>query len=74
MELVSKIECTACTACLNSCPRNAITMKRDFEGFLYPEIIEELCIDCGICQKVCPISNPVEKEIPIKVLAAKKKC
>ena len=74
MELISKIECTACTACLNSCPKRAITMKRDFEGFLYPEIVDELCIDCGICQKVCPIRNSVKKELPIKVLAAKNKC
>lgn len=37
---VSKKDCTGCAACFNCCPANAITMKENFEGFLYPEIDE----------------------------------
>lgn len=50
--------CCGCTACMNVCPKAAIEMKEDFEGFLYPELDETKCINCGLCQKVCPIINP----------------
>lgn len=53
-DLIHSIEnCFGCTACLNVCPKNAITMQADSEGFLYPEINEN-CIDCKMCIKVCP--------------------
>lgn len=52
-------KCTGCGACLNSCPKNAITMELDKEGFLFPVINEELCIDCGKCFKVCPVTAPL---------------
>lgn len=29
-------------------------MQRDSEGFDFPHIDQTLCIDCGLCQKVCP--------------------
>lgn len=50
--------CCGCTACMNVCPRAAIEMKEDFEGFLYPELDESKCIGCGLCQKLCPLENP----------------
>lgn len=52
-------KCTGCTACLCACPKNAIQMVGDREGFLYPSINPISCIDCGICVSVCP----AEKEI-----------
>lgn len=45
-------------------------MQQDNEGFLYPQVDENTCIDCGLCEKVCPIVHPYEKREPIKVLAA----
>lgn len=48
-----KDDCCGCTACASACPRQAITMKPDALGFLYPEIDEDRCIDCGRCVKVC---------------------
>lgn len=47
--------CSGCHACFNACPQQCITMIPDDEGFLYPHIDNEKCIDCGLCQKVCPI-------------------
>ena len=54
IEIIQKDKCTGCGACLNACPKQAITMQFDEEGFEYPLIHQELCIDCGICQKKCP--------------------
>lgn len=53
--------CSGCAACYNVCPNDAITMKEDDEGFLYPEINEKLCTNCLICEKVCQIYNDNNK-------------
>ncbi|MDU1444058.1 MAG: Coenzyme F420 hydrogenase/dehydrogenase, beta subunit C-terminal domain [Clostridium cochlearium] len=50
-----KEKCCGCSACYNICPKQAIFMKPDEEGFLYPVIDEVLCVKCGKCTKVCPL-------------------
>ncbi|WP_270496557.1 4Fe-4S dicluster domain-containing protein [Eisenbergiella porci] len=52
-----KEQCCGCTACFAVCPKNAITMKPDEEGFMYPNINDEMCIRCYKCITVCPIKN-----------------
>ena len=47
-------ECFGCEACAQCCPKNAITMKENNEGFRYPEIDENKCIKCGACVGTCP--------------------
>lgn len=46
--------CSGCSACFNICPKQCIKMLEDAEGFLYPQIDTTRCIDCGLCEKVCP--------------------
>ena len=46
-------------------------MVEDGEGFLYPEVDAASCIDCGLCEKVCPWINRPEKFPPKEVLAVK---
>lgn len=56
---VNKNICTGCGACRNRCKINAIEMRKDKNGFLKPYVLEEKCIDCGKCLKICPAENPV---------------
>lgn len=48
-----KSECCGCTACYAVCPKKAIAMHADEEGFLYPVIDKEKCVKCYACMKVC---------------------
>lgn len=52
-----KTECCGCGACLEICPKNAIEMIRDNEGFQYPIICDKKCIKCGLCLRVCPFQK-----------------
>ena len=54
-KLCKKELCNGCTACANICPKGCITMSPDEEGFLRPAIDAADCVDCGLCQKICPI-------------------
>lgn len=48
-----KENCCGCTACMCVCPTKAIKMESDEEGFLYPVIDKDLCIECGLCIETC---------------------
>ena len=47
--------CCGCSACVNVCPRQCISMEQNDEGFLAPQIDEESCVHCGACIKHCPV-------------------
>lgn len=44
-------------------------MKPDSEGFLYAEIDQSLCVDCGACRKTCPQNLKVVNDSPLKIYA-----
>ncbi len=67
--ICEKDKCTGCFACYNVCPKGAIEMKEDEFGYIYPEIIESKCINCGLCKKTCPVLNKVDLKEPLKCLA-----
>lgn len=56
-KVIETKRCTGCTACLNICPKKAISMVEGQDGFKYPVIDQEKCINCGICKKTCPVLN-----------------
>ena len=58
-------ECTGCGACAHICPKACINMVPDKNGFLYPQVNNDKCVNCGICEKNCPVLNKTEQEIPI---------
>ena len=55
-----KNECFGCEACVQVCPKRALAMQEDSEGFRYPQINEDLCIHCDLCHRVCPANNMPE--------------
>lgn len=57
IKLKDKSKCSGCHSCYNICPKQCIKMKEDQEGFWYPKVDVEQCIDCGLCEKKCPILN-----------------
>lgn len=69
-KLCDQSECTLCMACVNSCPRNAITIKVDERGFEYLSVEEELCINCGACEAVCERRSAVDRRTPMRSYAA----
>ena len=68
--LAERSHCTGCGACASGCPKDAISMERDKEGFLYPAVHEEACVRCGHCTAVCPALHPREPRPLPAVFAA----
>ncbi len=50
-----KEDCCGCTACFSICPKSAIIMQPDEEGFEYPVVDRDRCVKCYRCLDVCPI-------------------
>lgn len=71
IQITNKSQCCGCTACVSICPKGCITMKEDNEGFLFPKVDISVCINCNLCQKVCPVLHQNEKRKPLVVYAAK---
>ena len=65
----NKNMCCACNACYSICPKRAITMIEDDKGFKYPVIDKSKCVNCGLCEKVCPILNNRQKNSEPEVWA-----
>lgn len=62
-ELLDKDKCHGCSACMNICPVDAISMKFDNEGFFYPQINDEECIKCKKCVVICPTNKDKKARI-----------
>lgn len=49
--------CCGCASCSSICPVGAITFSERYDGFFYPVINNDQCIDCGKCGQCCPAIN-----------------
>lgn len=65
-------QCTGCFACMNKCPKAAISCVTDVYGRTVPQINPVACIRCGLCKKVCPQLHAVKKTMPILCYAAQR--
>lgn len=67
-------DCCGCRACVECCPKNAISMVEMADKCNYPVINRLLCINCGKCRTVCPVSyeqkenNSYEQKVYMAVL------
>lgn len=71
IQLSDKKDCCGCGACIQSCPKNCISLDEDSEGFLYPKVNIRQCVDCGMCNRVCPVICQGGQHKPLQVFAAK---
>lgn len=53
-------QCTGCTACESYCSIKSIGMVKDQYGFTFPQIDSNSCIECGMCERVCPVLNSLK--------------
>ena len=70
IKVKDKSACCGCAACVQICPKQCISLDEDKEGFLYPTVNRNLCIECGKCEAVCIELHSFEVREPLKVFAA----
>lgn len=69
INIQNKKDCVGCLACGQICPKQCIEFKKDMEGFSYPIVDLNKCINCHLCEKTCPVLNQSPKSIPISVFS-----
>ncbi len=61
--------CTGCGACIQRCPKQCISWTTKEFDFRYPQVDEATCINCGLCEKVCPIDKELKAPVVQKAYA-----
>ena len=70
-QLANRTVCTGCGSCYNTCQHGALEMREDNEGFFFPEVKIDLCVECGLCSRSCPELQELKtpNETPPKTFA-----
>ncbi len=63
MKLADALHCTGCGACMKVCPKGAILMQNDNEGFPTPSVNADLCVECGLCERTCPVIHMPQTQL-----------
>lgn len=64
IEIKNKKDCCGCEACVQACAKQCISFQQDSQGFFYPVVDKDNCVNCGLCDKVCPIINVKNYHLP----------
>ena len=64
IEIKNKKDCCGCEACVQACAKKCISFQQDSQGFFYPVVDKDNCVNCGLCDKVCPIINVENYHLP----------
>lgn len=64
IDVLENKQCCGCGACVQACPKQCIEMVTDTEGFRYPKVNVGCCVDCHLCEKVCPMLQSTEPVNP----------
>ena len=70
IQITDKSLCCGCEACVQACPKRCITLQEDAEGFAYPVVDTATCVDCHVCETVCPLLHAGQPRKPRQVVAA----
>lgn len=68
-----KQHCSGCGACVQACGVGAITLEQDIEGFSYPLVDENKCVNCNKCVSVCPFEGTEKNDYTQRFFAVKSK-
>ena len=63
IDITDPRDCCGCTACASICGKDAIKMTPDAMGFLYPVVDTDLCVECGMCEKVCAFHDNYDRSL-----------
>ena len=55
--------CCGCGACATICPKDAISIIKNDEGFEHYHIDALKCVRCGQCKSVCPMTNIIAPDM-----------
>lgn len=78
MNWKDNFKCTGCNLCVINCTNHALALKENQEGFLYPVINMDKCVECRKCEQVCPenksqqIIEKADKKYPVVYAAINK--
>ena len=62
-------KCIGCQGCVEACPYNAIDFSYNIWGEGHAVIDADKCKDCGLCERICPLSNILFNEAATTVYA-----
>lgn len=57
--LASYSSCTGCGICAAVCSKGCISMKVGHMGHLFPMINQKACVECHLCERICPALHPL---------------